>query len=66
MHVQAKQCTRADNGLGFNLAWGTLFFFLISAVFHLLALVFGLFESTWSWYWRQIDDAFCWWRCALS
>jgi len=60
--TQGYEINIEDNGMGFNLAWGTLFFFLISAVFHLLALVFGLFESTWSWYWRQIDDAFCWWR----
>jgi hypothetical protein len=51
-----------DNGIGFNLAWGTIFFFGISAVFHFVACIVGLFESTWLSYWRQIDDAFCWWR----
>ena len=51
-----------DNGMPINIAWATLSFFLISAVFHFFALVAGLFEHTWFWYWRQIDDAFCWWR----
>ena len=51
-----------ENGWPINIAWATLAFFLISAVFHLFAVVCGLFEHTWFCYWRQMDDAFCWWR----
>ena len=51
-----------ENGMPVNIAWATLSFFLISAVFHLFALVAGLFEHTWFWYWRQLDDCFAWWR----
>lgn len=54
--------TIEPNEMPVDLAWGTLSFFLISAVFHLFAVVVGLFEHTWFWYWRQIDDAFCFWR----
>jgi len=60
--VDGYQFTMESNGMPIDIAWATLSFFLISAVFHLLALVAGLFESTWFWYWRQVDDAFCWWR----
>jgi hypothetical protein len=49
---QGYELTLVDNGIGFNLVWGTISFFLISACFHLFALVVGLFESTWQWYWR--------------
>jgi hypothetical protein len=51
-----------ENGMPVNVAWATLSFFLISAVFHLFALVAGLFEHTWFWYWRQLDDCFAYWR----
>jgi len=54
--------TIEPNGMPIDLAWGTLSFFLISAVFHLFAVIFGLFEHTWFWYWRQLDDAFSYWR----
>lgn len=37
---------------------------MVSAVFHFWALVFGIHERTWFWYWRQMDDAFCYWRWA--
>lgn len=43
-----------DNQMPFDLAWATLSFFLISAVFHLFALIAGLFESLWFYYWRQV------------
>ena len=48
-----------DNGLPVNFATLTLSFFAVSAVFHLWALVVGLFEVFWFIYWRQMDDAFC-------
>ena len=51
-----------DNNLPINFASLTLSFFAISAVFHFLACVAGAFESCWHSYWRQIDDAFPWWR----
>lgn len=54
--------TIEDNEMPIDLAWGTIAFFLISAVFHLWAIVVGLFEHTWFWYFRQLDDAFAWWR----
>ena len=53
-----------DNGLAVNFASLTAAFFATSAVFHLWALVVGLFERWWFIYWRQMDDAFCWWRWA--
>jgi hypothetical protein len=43
-----------ENGMPINIAVATLSFFLISAVYHLFALVAGLFEHTWFWYWRQV------------
>lgn len=33
-----------DNGIGFDIAWGTISFFGLSAVFHLFAVVVGLCE----------------------
>jgi len=51
-----------DNTLPVNFATLTLSFFAISAVFHLWALLVGIFERTWWIYWRQIDNCFCWWR----
>ena len=41
-----------DNGMPINVAWLTASFFGISAAFHLWAVVFGIFEATWYWYWR--------------
>ena len=41
-----------DNHMPIDLAWATLAFFLISAVFHLFIVVVGLFEHTWFWVWR--------------
>ena len=41
-----------DNQMPFDLAIATLCFFLISAIFHLFALIAGLFESLWFYYWR--------------
>ena len=51
-----------DNTLPVNFATLTLSFFAISAVFHLWALLVGIFERTWSIYWRQLDDCFAYWR----
>ena len=59
---QVYEFAMEPNEMPIDIAWATLAFFLISAVFHFFALFVGLFESTWFWYWRQIDDAFCWWR----
>lgn len=61
---QGYTFTMEDNHMPIDLAWATLAFFLISAVFHLFIVVVGLFEGTWFWVWRQLDDAFAWWRCA--
>ena len=41
-----------DNGLPVDFCWLTASFFLISAVFHLWALLVGIFERTWVLYWR--------------
>jgi hypothetical protein len=60
--IQGYNVAIVDNGMPIDLAWGTILFFAISAVFHLWAVVVGLFESTWIWYWRQLDDAFAPWR----
>ena len=53
-----------DNGLPIHFGWLTASFFLVSAVFHLWALVVGAFERTGSWYWRWMDGAYCYWRWA--
>ena len=53
-----------DNGMPINLASLIVSFFATSAVFHFLALVLGAFERFWFYYWRQLDDAFAWWRWA--
>ena len=53
-----------DNGMPINLASLIISFFATSAFFHFLALVLGAFERYWFWYWRQLDDAFAWWRWA--
>ena len=53
-----------DNGLQVNFATLTASFFAVSALFHFWALIVGLFERWWFIYWRQMDDAFCWWRWA--
>lgn len=36
----------------FDVAWGTISFFALSAAFHLFAVVVGLCECTWFIYWR--------------
>lgn len=51
-----------DNGAPFDIAWGTISFFALSAIFHLFAVVVGLCECSWFIYFRQLDDAFAWWR----
>lgn len=51
-----------DNDMAVNFASLTISFFAISAVFHFWALLVGIFERTWFLYWRQLDDAFPYWR----
>ncbi len=51
-----------DNGMPINFASLIIAWFAISAGFHLWACIAGAFERYWFWYWRQMDDAFCWWR----
>ena len=41
-----------DNGTPFDIAWGTISFFGLSALFHLFAVVVGLSERSWVIYWR--------------
>ena len=53
-----------DNGMPVNFATLTLSFFALSAIFHFMACVLGLWEAFWFWYWRQLDDGFAWWRYA--
>tara|TARA_B100000963_G_scaffold345354_1_gene349366 strand:+ start:1426 stop:3006 length:1581 start_codon:yes stop_codon:yes gene_type:complete len=53
-----------DNAMPINFASLIIAFFATSALFHFWALVFGLFERFWFYYWRQMDDAFCYWRWA--
>ena len=53
-----------DNGMPVDFCWLTAGFFLVSAAFHLWALLVGIFERTWYLYWRQLDDAFSYWRWA--
>ena len=53
-----------DNTLPVDFCWLTASFFLVSALFHLWALVVGIFERTWYLYWRQLDDCFAYWRWA--
>ena len=82
--IDANEFYLHDNDLAVNFASLVASFFGVSAVFHLWALIVGLFErlcaSRWrslgatvtvvcfcrSWfiYWRQMDDAFCYWRWA--
>ena len=52
--VQGYDYLVEDNQMPIDIAWATLAFFLISAVFHLFAVVAGLFESMWFRYWRQV------------
>ena len=40
------------NHLDVNYASLVISFFAISAVFHFIALILGLFENFWFWYWR--------------
>lgn len=54
--VQGYTYSIESNGIGFNVAIATLCFFAISAVFHLYALIVGLFESSFLWFFKQIDD----------
>jgi len=60
--AQIYELSLVDTGYNLNIAVLVTTFFVISAVAHLFALVFGSFETFWFFYWRQIDDAFVWWR----
>lgn len=51
-----------DNDQGFDIGVSTAVWFGITAGFHFLALIAGLWERFWHVYWRQLDDAFVWWR----
>ena len=51
-----------DNGMPVNFATLIIAWFATSAFFHLWACIMGAFERYWFWYWRQLDDAFAWWR----
>mgnify|MGYP001394427224 CR=1 FL=1 len=53
-----------DNDLPVNFATLTISFFACSAIAHLWAVVCGAFERFWFIYWRQLDDAFAYWRWA--
>ena len=53
-----------DNGFPINFATLIVAFFATSAIFHFWALVVGAHEYFWFWYWRKMDDAFCYWRWA--
>ena len=50
------------NTMPINFCLLTASFFILSAAFHLLACAMGIFESTWIFYFRQIDQARCYWR----
>jgi len=54
--------TLVDNGMPVDLAHLTASFFLLSAIFHLFAVIVAPFESLYFLYWKQLDDAFAWWR----
>lgn len=56
--VDGYDYTIEDNGMPIDLAWATLAFFAISAVFHLFAIVAGLFEGLWFYYWRYARHHF--------
>ena len=51
-----------ENNMPIDLGVLCCIFFGISAGFHFLALMFGIFPTLWYYYWRQMDDGFCWWR----
>lgn len=53
-----------ENQQGLNIGVITAVWFGITAGFHFLALIAGVFERYWMIYWRQMDDAFCWWCVA--
>ncbi len=53
-----------DNGMPINFASLIVAFFATSAVAHFWAIVAGAYERWWFWYWRQLDDAFAYWRWA--
>ena len=51
-----------DNGMPLRIDYLCAGFFGLSAVFHLLAVVVGLFDCSYWMYWRQLDLAFAPWR----
>ena len=53
-----------DNGMPVRFDLIVAWFFLLSAIFHSFPVVFGPFDRfAWA-YWKCIDSAFCYWRCA--
>ena len=54
-----------DNGAPVRFDLITGWFFLLSAFFHGIWVVLGPFDRFAFLYWRQIDSAWCWWRCVL-
>ena len=60
--TEAFHFSLVETGFSLNIAVLVTTFFLISAFAHLFAVVAGLFEGLWFFYWRQLDDAFVFWR----
>jgi hypothetical protein len=52
--------SNGGDGVRFDLMTG--WFFQLSAIFHSLWVVLGGFDRFNFLYWKQIDDAWCWWR----
>lgn len=54
-----------DNGKPIRFDYLTASFFLLSAIFHGLAVLVGPFDRfAWA-YWKQLDNALCWWYAQL-
>ncbi|MDA9603642.1 hypothetical protein N9S30_00645 [bacterium] len=60
--TEAFHFALVPSGYSLNIAVLVATFFSISAFAHLFAVVAGLCECFWFHYWRQLDDAFVWWR----
>lgn len=64
--TQGYEIKMVDNGMPLDLAILTLIWFGITMLAHLYFLVLGMCECSWMIIWRQIDDAFCYWRYASA
>ena len=53
-----------DNGRPIRFDRLVGWFFLISGIFHTFPVVVGPFDQFVRYYWAQIDNCFCYWRCA--